>query len=250
MKIQRLNLLFVVILSLLFSPLLCGQIYEQGASQTGMCSFGVCPGVVTGVSPPMRSASLNQFHQLSVIPYNVSGSSCSGGFLGVIRLEASTDLVTWTQFGLSITIAPLGQATYTSTAGSFAYVRINYVSGNTSSCLLSAWYSGTSTGYPSFNTPVTPTPPVPIAGNPVLFSGQQAVTGTAVALPTQVSKQVCLKTNVTNSINVYVGSIGVTTSTGQELAPDESLCLPVANLNLLYVVATTTGATVTWTGTN
>jgi hypothetical protein len=248
MTLQRLKLLLILI----FFPcaLTFGQIYEQGVSQTGVCSFGACPGVVTGVSPPMRSASLNQFHQLTMIPYNVTGSSCAGGFTGVIRLEASTDLVTWFPLGLNITAAAVNTGTYTSAAGSFAYVRINYVSGNTSSCLVSAWYSGTTTGYPSFNTPVVPTPPVPIAGNPFLYSGQQAVTATAVALPTQTTKQVCLKTNVLNSINVYVGPAGVTTSTGQELAPDESLCLPVGNLNLMYVVASTTGATVTWTATN
>jgi hypothetical protein len=207
--------------------------------------------VTTGVSAPMLGGSVNQFHQLTVIASDITTNSCSGGWSGVIYLQASQDNVTWTQFGLSITAVADNAIQYTSTAGAFGYVRVNYVSGNTSACALTAWYSGTNTGYPSFNTPVPPaTPPVQILGNGTLYSGQQAVTGTAAALATNSTKQACFKALVANAINIYLGPSGVTTSTGIELAPDEAVCLPVSNTNLVYVVASTTGASVSWIGTN
>jgi hypothetical protein len=115
---------------------------------------------------------------------------------------------------------------------------------------LTAWYSGTNTGVISTNIPgLTPVVPAQIAGNRTLFSGQQAVTGTAVALTANAAAQVCVKAEIANTINVYIGPSGVTTSTGDELGPGEARCLPVVNTNLIFVVASTTGAKVTWSGT-
>ena len=207
--------------------------------------------VTTGATASIRLASNNQFHQLTVYPSDITASSCSGGWSGQVQLEASTDGVTWIQFGNPITAVADSTGAYTSTAGAFGYVRVNYVSGNTTACALSVWYSGTISGYPSFNTPVPPTTvPTQIAGNAALYSGQQAVTGTAAALATQAVKQACVKALKGNVINVYVGPSGVSDATGYELAPDEAVCLPVNNVNLIYVIARTTGASVSWTGTN
>jgi hypothetical protein len=86
-------------------------------------------------------------------------------------------------------------------------------------------------------------------GNAAVLSGQQAVTAAAVALATNASKNVCLKALIGNTINVYAGPTGVTISTGMELAPGDAVCLPVNNSNLLYVIASTTGASVSWIGT-
>jgi hypothetical protein len=83
-------------------------------------------------------------------------------------------------------------------------------------------------------------------GNGAVLSGQQAVTGSAVALATHTARAACVKALVGNSINVFVGPTGITTSTGYLLAPGESLCLPVTNTNLLFVIASTTGASVSW----
>jgi hypothetical protein len=81
-------------------------------------------------------------------------------------------------------------------------------------------------------------------------SGQQAVTGTAAALATNTAKSVCVKALIANTINVYVGATGVTTSTGFELTPGGGACFTVANTNLVFVVASTTGASVAWSLTN
>jgi len=90
---------------------------------------------------------------------------------------------------------------------------------------------------------------VTIAGGTVALSGQQAVTASAVALATNVAKQVCVKALASNLINVFVGPSGITTSTGYLLAPGEGICPSLSNTNLLYVIASTTGASVSWLAT-
>jgi hypothetical protein len=80
-------------------------------------------------------------------------------------------------------------------------------------------------------------------------TGQQAVTGSAVALPNNAMAVTCVKALPSNSIVVYVGQSNVTTSTGYPLSASESTCLPVRNSNGIYVVASTTGASVAWLGT-
>jgi hypothetical protein len=89
-----------------------------------------------------------------------------------------------------------------------------------------------------------------VIGNASLLSGQQSVTGSAAALSSNASKEVCVKANIANAINVYVGTTGVTISTGLELAPGQFTCLHTSNTNLWFVVASTTGASVSWALTN
>lgn len=87
-------------------------------------------------------------------------------------------------------------------------------------------------------------------GHGTVLSNQQAVTASAVALSTNTCKRACVKALAANTINVYVGPTGVTTATGMELAPGDAVCLPVTNTNLLFVIASTTGASVSWVATN
>lgn len=89
-----------------------------------------------------------------------------------------------------------------------------------------------------------------IPGNGTVLSGQQAVTASAAALATNTSKNICVEALVGNTINVYLGASGVTTSTGLELPPGAASCWPVTNTNLVYVIASTTGASVSWFATN
>lgn len=79
-------------------------------------------------------------------------------------------------------------------------------------------------------------------------SGQQAVTGSAVALPDLVVGEFILKALKANTINVYIGPAGITIGTGYELAPGEAVVLDNSNLNQIYVIASTTGASVCWLG--
>jgi hypothetical protein len=80
-------------------------------------------------------------------------------------------------------------------------------------------------------------------------TGQQAVTGTAMALPNQRSGVTCVKAdpNNTSPAVIYVGlSPSLTTSNGYGLGASESVCTSASNLNTFYVIASGTGATVDW----
>ena len=92
--------------------------------------------------------------------------------------------------------------------------------------------------------------PVTEQSSSAILAGQQAVTASAVALPSNTTKEVCLKALVGNALNVYVGPSGVTTSTGIELAPGDGFCTRVTNTNALFVVASSTGSSVSYAARN
>lgn len=93
--------------------------------------------------------------------------------------------------------------------------------------------------------------PTQIFGNGSVTSGQLSATTTAQALSSSaVIKNVCVKALAANAINVYIGGSGVTTSTGMELAANQAVCMPVSNVASVYVIASTTGAGVSWIATN
>jgi len=82
-----------------------------------------------------------------------------------------------------------------------------------------------------------------------VIAGQQAVTATAAALPLGALTNGVIVTGLsTNTISVFIGPAGVTTSTGAEIQPGGALSAAVNNLDILYVVASTTEASVTWLG--
>jgi len=83
-----------------------------------------------------------------------------------------------------------------------------------------------------------------------ILSGQVAVTATAQALPSNTTQSVCVKALEANSIKVYVGPSGVTTSNGMELSAGDGWCTSVSNSNAIYVIASTTGASIAWAGRN
>lgn len=90
-------------------------------------------------------------------------------------------------------------------------------------------------------------PPRPAQAQAVGYvtSNQQAVTATAAVLTGTSYGSICIKALAGNSINVYLGGPGVTDSTGMELAAGNSYCAP-SNQSEFYVVASTTGASVSW----
>jgi hypothetical protein len=102
------------------------------------------------------------------------------------------------------------------------------------------------TNFPSSQT-VNGTVSTQPSGFGSVLSGQQTVTASPVALPTNAVHGACVKALAGNTINVYVGPAGVTIATGFELAPDESVCYQVSNTNLFSVIASSTGASVSWT---
>jgi hypothetical protein len=78
---------------------------------------------------------------------------------------------------------------------------------------------------------------------------QQSATASAVALASNASHSFCVQALPANTINVYVGPSGITTSTGFPLQPGQSACWQLSNTNLVYVIASTTGAGVAVSGT-
>lgn len=85
------------------------------------------------------------------------------------------------------------------------------------------------------------------SGFGAVVSGQQAVTATAAALASNAAHGVCVKALAANTIDVFVGPTGVTTSTGYPLSAGDGICYQVSNSNLIFVIASTTGASVAWT---
>ena len=88
------------------------------------------------------------------------------------------------------------------------------------------------------------------AGTAAFTSAQQAVTASAVNLGTNTAKSVCVHALIANTMNIYAGATGVTISTGMEIPPGQGYCWSVSNTNLVYVIASTTGASVSVTWTN
>jgi hypothetical protein len=86
-------------------------------------------------------------------------------------------------------------------------------------------------------------------GLSTLVTGQQNVTGSAAALSTQASRQVCVVADIGNTTTLYVGPSGVTSSTGLPLVAGQSTCFQLANVNLVNVVGTV-GAKIEWSATD
>jgi lysylphosphatidylglycerol synthetase-like protein (DUF2156 family) len=91
-------------------------------------------------------------------------------------------------------------------------------------------------------------PPIKVNAQGIGYvkSGQQAVTATAAVVTGITYGNVCIKALNGNTINVYLGGAGVTDSTGMELAPGNAYCAPEVNSNEFYVIASTTGASISW----
>ena len=80
----------------------------------------------------------------------------------------------------------------------------------------------------------------------IVKTGQQAVTASAAQLTGTTYGTLCIKALSTNSISVFIGGPGVTTSTGFELTPTEVPFCTQVNTGQFYVVASGTGASVSW----
>lgn len=82
------------------------------------------------------------------------------------------------------------------------------------------------------------------AGLTAFVANQQAVTSSAVALPSNAGRMVCVRVLIAGTQNVFYGPSGVTTSTGQQLVPGEGMCRPLDNSNRIFVIAASSGSTV------
>lgn len=82
-----------------------------------------------------------------------------------------------------------------------------------------------------------------------MVNGQQTVTTSAVALPSNVLEVgVILEALSTNTVSIFIGGPGVTTATGTELQPGASTSAAIANMSGLYVICASGSPVITWLG--
>ena len=89
----------------------------------------------------------------------------------------------------------------------------------------------------------------PMGAGAAIYSGQQTCAASAAALPSQtLANGVVVTAKSTNTGTVYVGPLGVTSSTGYPLAAGQSISYAVANLSSVYIVDSVTTDAVAFTG--
>ena len=82
-----------------------------------------------------------------------------------------------------------------------------------------------------------------------IYSGQQAATGSAAALPSYaLSNGIVITAKSANSGTIYVGPSGVTISTGYPLAAGQSISYAVTNLSAISILGSASGDGVAFTG--
>lgn len=101
---------------------------------------------------------------------------------------------------------------------------------------------------PSITNPANATP-VWQACSPAasLTASVQSTTAAAVRLPAfPITTQVTIHALKTNTNPVTLGNAGVTNGVGFILDPDDSITLPLSNLNLLYLIGAGTADKISW----
>jgi hypothetical protein len=212
--------------------------------------------VFTSASGPIAMgnvAGLNYFQIFFVPTGTVSAASLSldssptGASYSIGGIIASASIGSMTSAGSysnssGVTPTAFGQLTPSITgSGSVTVTIFGYVNAPSSS----------GGGGPSTNVSVQNFPPTQStqpAGFGSLVAFQASVTATAAALASNATHSFCVKALPTNSLTVYIGLSGVTTSTGYPLQPGDWFCYQLSNTNLVYVIASSTGSSVAVTG--
>jgi hypothetical protein len=195
----------------------------------------------TGLSSG-QAAQMSSFIGVGGI-YNASLPSLNNGQYSPLQVDGNGNLRVAGAFSAN-TVFPYG-ASSGQTATANSVVGLAAWNGSTVDALKS---TGNALWSNVTNWPTTQN--VAQIGNGTLVSGQASVTATAAALASNSAKGVCVNALAANTIPVYVGPSGTTTSTGFQLVPGAGICFAVSNSNLVYVVASTTGASVSWALTN
>lgn len=88
--------------------------------------------------------------------------------------------------------------------------------------------------------PVGPSGTNPNTNPATVYTAQQTATSSAVALASQALVNGAVVTALTtNTVTVYVGPSGVTSSTGYPLTAGQSISFGVTNTNAIYIIAPT-----------
>jgi hypothetical protein len=210
------------------SPVVDVEVYTSGASPQS-CPSGICPCV--------NISNGFIWHQLSFVQLgSTSVTGCE------VQIDSSPDQTTIASGGI-LPGTPNNCNSFATISNQVpigaAWARIHFV--GLSAGTVIATYVAQSVNTVAVNSTVTlPT---------TILSGQQAVTATAASLSANVlTRGLCVEALSTNTISVFVGGSTVTATTGIELPPGASYCSPLSNTMLLFVVASSTGASVTWSG--
>lgn len=82
-----------------------------------------------------------------------------------------------------------------------------------------------------------------------IINGQQTVTTSPMALSTNaLSEGIIIEALSTNTVSVFIGGSGVSTSTGIELQPGASVSAAISNVNKLFVICASGSPVVSWLG--
>jgi hypothetical protein len=93
--------------------------------------------------------------------------------------------------------------------------------------------------------------PVISTGGTTFGTARQSVTASAVALGTNAAKSVTVRVLFGGASDpIYIGTTGVTTSTGFPLYAGDAVTLAVANTNQVFVIAAGTGSSVAYLWSN
>jgi hypothetical protein len=193
-------------------------------------------GVSIIVSAALLSVLLMVFTtQAQVTPGTINAKQ--SGTWNITNISGTISLPTGAATGVAQGSATAGQVG-TLAQGAVTTVAPSYTNGQTSP--LSLQTDG------SLRAAITNTITTTTGALGTFGSAQQAVIATEGALGTNTSKQVCVKALTANVLTVYVGTTGVTTGTGMELAPGDSQCLSLSNTNLVHVIASGVGSSVSY----
>ncbi len=202
-------------------------------------------GTVSVTFPSEQAVNLNQVGGSSI----AIGQQLSAASLPVVLPAAQIS-----------TLTPLSTVTVTQATGtnlhtvvdssalpsgaSTAALQSNVQSAPGTSQTVAITVQGNASGIP---IPVTSSaaslPSAPVFGH-ATSSGTATVLGSSASL----LNGVIIQALATNAGNVYVGSSAVTTSTGFQLQPGQATSVAVNNLNVMYVIAATSGDGVCYIG--
>jgi hypothetical protein len=208
-------------------------------------------GTVTTTPPSNASTNVAQFGGVNVS----TGTGASGTGIPRVTVANDSNILatqsgTWTvQPGNTANTTPwlasINQGGNTATVSAGGALKVD---GSAATQPVSGTVSATQGTSPWVTSlaSTTLTATVAPAGLTAIATGQQAVTASAVALPSSAGKIVCVKVKDGGTQTVYFGPSGVAVGTGQEIVPGEGVCRPGDNANRIFVIAGGTGSTVAW----
>jgi len=109
----------------------------------------------------------------------------------------------------------------------------------------------------SGSSDVSSSNPLPVSSigalSTTFSNGQKAVTNSAATLgsTTAFKNGLALTCLSSSTASIFIGTSGVTTSNGYELAPGQSIVVPIQDIASIYVVAVASStSTIAWIGFN